>query len=113
MIKNRIAMEKLKSYSIENRLLSEKLTNWQLLFSETKQILRDYLIKVSKLHNFDYLAEIKPIDHLPSDCCSDITADIISLWYPFYYDLYRHVQEKIDYDIKVILFDIKIEFILG
>ena len=58
-------MEKLKLYSIENKLLSE-ITNWQLLFLETKRIITDYLIEVSKIHNFDYLAEIEPFERLPS-----------------------------------------------
>ena len=104
-------MERLKSYSIENKLLSEKITNWQLLFLETKQLLKDYLIEVSKIHNFDYLAEIEPMERLPSDCYYEIIQNIISLWYPFYYDLYRNIQEKIDNDIGAILFDIKSEFI--
>ena len=100
-------MQKLKSYSIENKLLSEKITNWQLLFLETKQMIRDYLIDVSKIHNFDYLAEFEPFERLPSDCYSEIIQHIISLWYPFYFDLYRNIQEKIDNDIGAILFDIK------
>ena len=103
-------MEKLKLYSIKNSLLSETITNWQLLFLETKRVITDYLIHVSKIHNFDYLAEIEPFERLPSDCYSEIIQNIISLWYPFYFDLYRNIQEKIDNDIAAILFDIKSEF---
>ena len=93
-------MEKLKSYSIKNKLLSENLTNWQLLFLETTQILRNSLIEASKWHNFDYLVENEPFDHLPSDCYSDIIRDSISLWYPFYYDLYKEVQEEIENNVN-------------
>lgn len=100
-------MERLKIYSIKNTLLSEKITNWDLLFIETKQILRNYLEKVSKWHNFDYLAEDEPMDHLPYDCYSEFFWEIISLWYPFYYELYRGFQEEIENDVKQILFEIK------
>jgi hypothetical protein len=96
-------MEKLKSYSIKNKLLSENLTNWQLLFLETTQILRNGLIEASKWHNFVYLEENEPFEYLPSDCYNDIIRDIISLWYPFYFDLYKEVQEKIDNNFQTIL----------
>ena len=39
-------MEKLKLYSIQNNLLSETLTNWNLLFLETYKI-KNFLTEAS------------------------------------------------------------------
>ncbi len=100
-------MNKLKLYSIENNLLSEKITNWEILFSETKNIINNYLKKVSKSHNVDYLALKEPFEDLPSDCYSELLFKIIDLWYPFYFDLYRGNQEKIESDIGSILLEIE------
>lgn len=100
-------MEKLKKYSISHNLLSEKFTNWDLLFDKTKQIIRTYLIKATEWHNFDYLSDEEPFERLPSDCYSDMVHIVISLWFPFYYDLVRSSQEVIDIDIQQILFDMK------
>ena len=102
-------MNKLKLYSIENNLLSETITNWQILFSETKNIINSYLKEVSKYHNFDYLSSKEPFEDLPSDCYSDLLFKIIDLWYPFYYDLYRGNQEKIELDIGSILLEIELD----
>lgn len=88
------SIEKLKSYSIEKKLLSEKIINWGLLFVETEQTIKKYLTEV------DYLAESDPYDCLPSDVYSQLLFEIISLWYPFYYDLERSVQLEIEQDIK-------------
>ncbi len=100
-------MNKLKLYSIKKNLLSETITNWQILFSETKNIINNYLKEVSKYHNVDYLASKEPFEELPSDCYSELLFKIIDLWYPFYYDLYRGNQEEIESDIKSLLFEIE------
>ncbi len=102
-------MEKLKLYSIKNGFLSEKLTNWDALFLETKQTIRNYLTDASEWHNFNYLTEKDALECLPSDCYSELLFKIISLWYPFYYDLYRGVQEQIENDVNIMLFDVKLD----
>jgi hypothetical protein len=102
-------MIKLKLYSIEKKLLSETTTNWEKLFLNTKDVINNYLKKVSRSHNFDYLESKEPFEYLPSDCYSELLFEIINLWYPFYFDLYRGVQEEIESDIGSILFDINLD----
>jgi hypothetical protein len=99
-------MNKLKLYSIKKQLLCETITNWEILFSETKQSINNYLKEVSKWHNFDYLESNEAFEYLPSDCYSELLFKIIDLWYPFYFNLYRGLQEEIESDIKMILFEI-------
>lgn len=98
---------KLKEFSIKNTLLSEKLTNWELLFSETTNIINTYLKEASKWHKFNYLLENDPFEYLPSDCYNEILFKILDLWFPFYNDLYRNIQEEIETNIKSILFEYK------
>jgi hypothetical protein len=100
-------MEKLKLYSIKNNLLSERFTNWEILLLETNKMLEDYLIEASKWHNYEYIKDDIPFDLLPSDCYSEILFKVISLWFPFYYDLFRGFQEEIESDFSKMLFNIK------
>jgi hypothetical protein len=101
-------MEKLKLYSIKNNFLSEKFTNWDALFFETKQTLRTYLTNASEWHKFNYLIEKEPFEFLPSDCYNELLMEIICLWYPFYYNLYRGVQEEIESNVNAILCEFKL-----
>jgi hypothetical protein len=50
IIRSTLNMEKLKLYSIKNNFLSEKFTNWDALFFETKQTVRNYLVNASEWH---------------------------------------------------------------
>lgn len=102
-------MNNLKLYSIKKQLLSETITNWEILFSETKMLINNYLKEGSKYHNFDYLSSKEPFEYLPSDCYSELLFKIIDLWYPFYFNLYRGLQEEIELDIKTILFEITLD----
>jgi len=47
------------------------------LFLETKRIITYYLIEVSKIHNFNYLAEIEPFERLPSGIVCDGKIEVI------------------------------------
>jgi len=98
---------KLKLFSIENALLSEKLTNWELLFSETTNTIKNYLKEASKQHNLDYLSENEPFEYLPSDCYNEIVFKILDLWFPYYDHLYRSIQEKIESNVESILFEFR------
>lgn len=102
-------MEKLKLYSIQNNLLSETLTNWNLLFLETYKILKNFLMEASKWHNFDYLEEESYFEYLPSDCYSELLFTVISLWFPFYYDLCKGSRWQIENDVKEFLDEIKVK----
>ena len=97
----------LKLFSIENTLLSEKLTNWELLFSETTNTINNYLKEASEWHKYNYLLENEPFEQLPSDCYDEILFKVLDLWFPFYNDLYRNIQEEIETNIKSILFEYK------
>jgi hypothetical protein len=99
---------KLKLFSIENTLLSEKLTNWTLLFSDTTDTINNYLKKASQWHNLDYISENEPFEYLPSDCYDDLAFTILDLWFPFYDHLHRSIQEKIEGNVKSILFEFRI-----
>jgi len=96
---------KLKVFSIKNTLLSEKLTNWELLFSETTNTINNYLKEASEWHKFNYLSKNEPFEYLPSDCYDQILFKVLDLWFPFYNDLYRSIQEEIESNIKSILFE--------
>lgn len=98
-------MLKLKEYSVSRNLLSEKFTNWNILFEETENLIINYIVKVGKVHNFNYLEQTEPFEHLPSDCYNSILFDVINLWYPFYYELERFYTINIETDISNILFD--------
>jgi hypothetical protein len=99
---------KLKLFSIENTLLSEKLTNWDLLFSETTNTIKNYLKEASEWHKLNYLSENEPFEYLPSDCYDEIVFKVLDLWFPFYDNLHRSIQEKIESNIKSILFEFRI-----
>ena len=92
-------LEKLKLYSIQKKLLYEKVINWNLLFEETNQTITKYLTEVSKLHEVNYFTESDLSECLPSEAYSQLLFEIIYLWYPFYDDLERSVQQEIEDDI--------------
>lgn len=99
---------KLKLFSIEKSLLSEKLTNWEILFSETTNIINNYLKEASEWHKFNYLLENEPFEYLPTDCYNEIVFKVLELWFPFYDDLYRSIQEQIQSKVESILFEFRI-----
>jgi len=92
-------LEKLKLYSIQKKLLYEKVINWNLLFEETNQTITNYVTEVSKLHEVNYFTESDLSECLPSEAYSQLLFEIIYLWYPFYDDLKRSVQQEIEDDI--------------
>lgn len=99
---------KLKIFSIKKSLLSEKLTIWEILFSETTNIINNYLKEATEWHKFNYLLEKEPFEYLPTDCYNEIVYKVLDLWFPFYDDLNGSIQEEIKSNVESILFEFRI-----
>jgi hypothetical protein len=100
--------DKLKLFSIKKSLLSEKLTSWEILFSETTNIINNYLKEATEWHKFNYLLEKEPFEYLPTDCYNEIVYKVLDLWFPFYDDLNRGIKEEIKNNVESILFEFRI-----